>query len=115
MLARLETERIREEYPVGSTVILEEMAGNVHMPKGLKGIITSVDAVGHIHVSWENGSKLLLIVGEDSFTVEEGVGKSSAYMPSFFHCQICAFRDDISLLNCFFCIFTIYFLQNIYS
>lgn len=70
MLERLETDKLRKEYPVGSTVILEEMAGNAHMPKGIKGIITSVDAVGHIHVSWENGSKLLLIVGEDRFTVE---------------------------------------------
>ena len=36
---------------------------------GTKGVIEKVDDLGTIHVKWENGSSLGLIVGEDLFKV----------------------------------------------
>ena len=41
-----------------------------HAPKkGMIGRIISIDSMGTLHTSWENGSSLGLIVGEDSFHV----------------------------------------------
>ena len=41
------------------------------VPSGTKGIVDHVDDIGTIHVNWENGSSLGLIVGEDQFKVIE--------------------------------------------
>ena len=35
------------------------------------GRVTVVDDIGQIHVTWENGSSLALVVSEDSFQVLE--------------------------------------------
>ena len=58
---------IRERYPKGTEIILEEMKGESRMPKGLKGIVDHVDDIGQIHVKWENGLTLALIPNEDRY------------------------------------------------
>lgn len=66
---RNQVERLRREYPAGTKVELQSMAGETQMPSGLTGVVKFVDDIGSIHVSWENGSSLALIPGEDEFQV----------------------------------------------
>lgn len=62
-------ERIKACYPVGTVVELIRM-DDVHAPlSGTRGTVFHVDDIGTLHVDWENGSRLGLIVGEDAFAV----------------------------------------------
>lgn len=61
-------EGIRQDYPAGTKVVLDRMDDPYRdMPPGLKGIVNHVDGIGQIHCTWENGSSLALVPGEDSF------------------------------------------------
>ena len=63
----MNVEKIREMYPEGTQIILQEMRGESQMPYGLKGTVKFVDDAGQIHMSWENGSSLALNIDEDTF------------------------------------------------
>lgn len=58
---------LKKEYPSGTKVHLIHMNDYQAPPAGTIGTVTSVDDMGTIHVSWENGSSLGLIPNEDSF------------------------------------------------
>lgn len=52
-------EQMQKAYQKDSEVELVFMDDDYRdMPKGMKGKVTLVDAIGTIHVSWENGSSL---------------------------------------------------------
>lgn len=58
--------RLREQYPVGCTVVLEEMNDPYReMPTGMTGKVIHVDDAGGIHVAWSNGSTLAALHGID--------------------------------------------------
>lgn len=58
--------RLREQYPVGCTVVLEEMNDPYReMPAGMTGKVIHVDDAGGIHVAWGNGSTLAALHGID--------------------------------------------------
>lgn len=63
----MNVEKIREMYPEGTQIILQEMRGESQMLYGLKGTVKFVDDAGQIHMSWENGSSLALNIDEDTF------------------------------------------------
>ncbi len=58
-------ERIRKEYPKGSRVELVKMDDLQAPPIGTKGTVRGVDDTASIMVSWDNGSNLNVIYGED--------------------------------------------------
>ena len=59
-------ERIRRQYPAGTKVELVSMNDPYrNMPPGLKGVVKAVDDTGTVFVSWENGSGLGVVYGED--------------------------------------------------
>ena len=58
-------ERIRAQYPVGCRVELVKMDDIQAPPIGTKGTVTGVDDIGSIMVSWDNGSSLHVVYGED--------------------------------------------------
>lgn len=60
---------IKSRYKSGMVVVLEEMTGEEDMVKGLRGTIDFVDDIGQLHIKWENGRTLALIVGVDKFKV----------------------------------------------
>lgn len=58
--------KLREQYPAGCTVVLEQMSDPYReMPPGMTGKVIHVDDAGGIHVDWSNGSTLAAIHGFD--------------------------------------------------
>jgi len=60
--------QLREEYPAGTRVELISMddSYNKKLKPGCKGTVLCVDDIGTIHVSWDCGSSLGVVFGEDS-------------------------------------------------
>jgi len=58
-------ERIRKQYPVGCRVELLRMDDVQAPPIGTKGTVIGVDDTASILVSWDNGSSLNVVFGED--------------------------------------------------
>ena len=63
--SRETVERIRAQYPFGCRVELIKMDDIQAPPIGTKGTVTGVDDIGSIMVSWDNGSTLHIVYGED--------------------------------------------------
>lgn len=59
-------EQVRKEYPVGTRVELVQMDDFQAPPIGTKGTVRGVDDTASIMVSWDNGSRLNVVYGEDS-------------------------------------------------
>ncbi len=76
----MNVEKLREMYPEGTKIILQEMQGESQMPYGLKGTVTHVDDAGQIHMRWENGSSLALNVEVDTFKKIEPKEKISVVL-----------------------------------
>lgn len=63
---------IKEKYVVGTKLELIKMYDYINpVKKGITGVVTNVDDTGTIHVAWENGSTLGLVVGVDEFKIIE--------------------------------------------
>ena len=58
-------ERLREDFPVGCRVELLQMDDPQAPPIGTLGTVVGVDAVGTIHVNWDNGCGLGIAYGAD--------------------------------------------------
>lgn len=56
---------LKKQYPIGTRVELVRMDDTQAPPKGTKGTVKGVDDIGSIMVSWDNGSSLNVIYGED--------------------------------------------------
>lgn len=63
---------VKDTYRPGVRVRLIHMEREPQMPEGLSGLVTHVDDIGQIHVSWENGSSLALICDVDRFIAFTG-------------------------------------------
>lgn len=58
---------LREKHPPGTRVELLRMNDPYsNLSKGETGTVISVDDIGTIHVSWDSGSSLGIVYGEDS-------------------------------------------------
>lgn len=57
--------RLESQYPIGSRVVLDRMDDPQAPPIGTKGTVQGVDDMGSILVSWDNGSGLNVVYGED--------------------------------------------------
>lgn len=58
-------EKLKNEYPKGTRIELIKM-DDAQAPKvGTKGTVLGVDDIGSLLVSWDNGSSLNVIYGED--------------------------------------------------
>lgn len=62
-------ESIRSNFPPGTRIKLLEMKDEQAPPSGTKGTVSHVDDIGSVHVKWDNGSSLALIVGADKYVI----------------------------------------------
>ena len=65
-------EKLRKQYPPGTRVELIRMEDIQAPPTGTQGTVIGVDDIGSIMVSWDNGSSLSVVYGEDSCRKLEG-------------------------------------------
>ena len=64
--SRQTIERLRKDYPTGCRVVLDRMDDPQVPPVGTEGTVIGVDDTGSVLVSWDNGSGLNVIYGEDA-------------------------------------------------
>ena len=62
---RAEVMRVKQAYPVGSRVVLDEMDDVQSPPIGSQGIVRYVDDSASICVAWDNGGGLNVVYGHD--------------------------------------------------
>ncbi|QRN84849.1 DUF4314 domain-containing protein [Clostridia bacterium] len=65
-------ERLKNQYPPGTRVELIRMDDKQAPPTGTQGTVVGVDDIGSIMVSWDNGSGLSIVYGEDSCRIIVG-------------------------------------------
>lgn len=65
-------EKLRKQYPPGTRVELIRMEDIQAPPTGTQGTVIGVDDIGSIMVSWDTGSSLSVVYGEDSCRKLEG-------------------------------------------
>jgi len=65
-ISKARLEMLRATYPVGTRVELVSMDDVQAPPIGTQGTVNGVDDIGSIMVSWDNGSSLSVVYGEDS-------------------------------------------------
>ena len=70
--SREQVELVRKQYPAGTRVVLVRMEDPQAPPVGTRGTVISVDDIGTIHVKWDNGSTLGVVLGEDQCRVLVG-------------------------------------------
>ena len=59
-------ERLRKQYPAGARVELVSMRDPfTSLKPGDRGTVTHVDDLGTVHISWDCGSGLGAVYGED--------------------------------------------------
>ena len=71
--SRETVERLKQQYPVGTRIVLRKMEDFQAPPIGTKGTVQGVDDIGSLLVKWDNGRTLGIIVGEDEFKVLDTV------------------------------------------
>ncbi len=69
---REKIEELREKYPAGTRVVLDQMDDPQSPPAGTSGTVRCVDDMGDIHVAWNTGSSLALVPGVDRFHTVNG-------------------------------------------
>ena len=57
--------KLRTQYPKGTRGKLIKMNDYQAPPKGTQGTVLGVDDAGNIMVSWDTGSSLSVVYGED--------------------------------------------------
>ena len=61
-------QRMKEQYPPGTRIVLDYMGDDPRpIPPGTKGTVRIMDDMGTVHCNFDNGRRLGLIPGEDSF------------------------------------------------
>ena len=70
-ISKEELQRIREQYPEGTRVELIKMNDpyRTELVSGCRRTVRFVDDTGTIHVSWDIGSSLGVVYGEDACKV----------------------------------------------
>lgn len=82
--------KIREMYPPGTRLVLHYMEDPfAPVPPGTRGTVDCVDDQAQIHMQWDNGRRLAIIPGVDSFrklTEEEIMDEQGPDIPGGWTC-----------------------------
>ena len=70
-----QAQRYKEAYPPGTRIVLLSMGNDPNpVESGTRGTVKAVDDIGTLHCAFDNGRRLGIVPGEDSFrklTTEE--------------------------------------------
>ena len=65
--------RTKEKYPAGTRIVLDFMGDDPRpIAPGTMGTVWCVDDIGTVHCNFDNGRRMGLIPGADSFRISEG-------------------------------------------
>ena len=68
---------IKDRYPAGTRIELDYMGDDPRpIEPGTKATVRTVDDLATVHCTFDNGRRMGLIPGEDSFHIIEGSGNS---------------------------------------
>lgn len=60
--------KVQEKFKPGMRVVLDQMGADPNpIPAGMEGTVVEVDGLGTIHVDWDNGRRLGLLLGVDTY------------------------------------------------
>ena len=63
-----QAQRYKETYPPGTRIILLNMGNDPNpVESGTRGTVKAVDDIGTLHCDFDNGRRLGIVPGEDSF------------------------------------------------
>ena len=62
-------DEIKAKYPKGTRIELIKMVDVQSVPSGTKGTVDFVDDMGTIHMKWDNGRRLGLVLEVDEFEI----------------------------------------------
>lgn len=66
---------VKERYPRGARIELDMMGDDpCPVPPGSRGTVRVVDDMGTVHCNFDNGRRMGLVPGEDSFHIIEQEG-----------------------------------------
>ena len=71
--SRATVERLKQQYPVGTRIVLHKMEDFQAPPIGTKGTVQGVDDIGSLLVKWDNGSGLNVAYGVDEVEILDTV------------------------------------------
>lgn len=71
MYDRKKIEQLREMYPKGTRICLDNMEDKFAVESGTCGTVQAVDDAGNIIMKWDNGKTLSIVPEADSFHVIE--------------------------------------------
>ena len=66
-------ERLKQQYPVGTRIVLRKMEDFQAPPVGTRGTVQGVDDIGSLLVKWDNGSGLNVVYGVDEVEILDTV------------------------------------------
>lgn len=67
-------QRMKEQYPTGTRIVLDFMGYDPHpIAPSTMGTVRVVDDMGTVHCNFDNGRRMGLIPGEDSFHIVKEV------------------------------------------
>ena len=66
-------EKLKQEYPIGTRVILRKMDDWQAPPIGTKGTVQGVDDAASLLVKWDNGCGLNVVYGVDELEILDSV------------------------------------------
>ena len=62
-----EVNKLKQEYPKGTRILLEHMEDKWAVPSGTRGSVLHIDDGGNIHMKWDNGRTLSIVPEADRF------------------------------------------------
>ena len=69
-------EEIKRKYPPGTRIVLDQMGDDPRpIAPGTKGVVRVVDDIGTLHCDFSDGRRLGIIIGEDTFHVDNSIEK----------------------------------------
>ena len=72
---RARAEILKEQYPVGTRIMLKRMDDIQAPPFGTLGMVRGVDGIGNILVQWDNGSTLSVTEVDEVIIIGKGVSE----------------------------------------
>ena len=63
--SRAAVEKLKQQYPVGTRIVLRKMEDFQAPPVGTKGTVQGVGDIGSLVVKWDNGCGLNVAYGVD--------------------------------------------------